>query len=156
MPATPSRLTRRSRPVASRCTATSRSAAAWAASTRSGRPSRAPVSASAAIARPFQAATTLSSRSGCGRRSRRCNSLARNAFHRCAESGSARTSRLSRSVEAPRSNVPDGVTRVSSATYAASSSPSSSTQLTGRPDVGVALDAVRDAVRAAQPGVGVQ
>ena len=48
-----------------------------AAATQSGSSNKAPASASAAIARPFQAATTLSSRVGCGRSSRAALSLAR-------------------------------------------------------------------------------
>ena len=62
-PATPSRETRSSRP-SRRCTSARNSPHRTAASTRSGAPSSVPASTSPLIARPFQAATTLSSRAG--------------------------------------------------------------------------------------------
>ena len=69
---------------------------------RSSRPSRRPASTREAMARPFQAATTLSSRAGRTRSSRAASSRRRTSDQRPASSGSA----SSWSVDEPCSNVP--------------------------------------------------
>ncbi len=114
-----------------------------AASSNSDSSSATPASASAVIAQPFHAVTTLSSRPGCGRLARAASSAARTRSNRSGSSGSAGSC----STELPCSKVPASVTPKSSAAQAPSSSPSTSRQLGGRPDVGQALHPV---------GVGVQ
>ena len=79
------------------------------------------------MARPFQAATTLSSRAGCGRLARASSRAVRTRAHRAGSSGSWR----SWSVEAPCSNVPASVTVSSPAAHAPSSGPSTSVSWPG-------------------------
>ena len=98
-----------------------------AASRYSVRPSATDASASAVIAKPFHAVTTLSSRPGCGRASLASSSAARTRSKRSAESGSSGR----RSTELPCSNVPPVVTAKTSAAQLPSSSPSTSRNCCG-------------------------
>ena len=100
------------------------------------RPAATPASASDAIASPFHAATTLSSRAGRVRVARAASSRARTDSQRSGSSGSASSWR----VDAPCSNVPASVTSSSRAAQAPSSSPSTSSSWAGRPHVEPALD----------------
>ena len=114
-----------------------------AASRNSGRPSATLASASAVIASPFHAVTTLSSRPGCGRVSRAASSAVRTRSNRSASSGSAGSC----STELPCSNVPPSVTLKSVCGPTPVVVAQHLAQLRGRPHVGQALAAV---------GVGVQ
>ena len=102
-----------------------------------------PASASAAIARPFHAVTTLSSRAGCGRIERAANNRVRQSAHRAGSSGSARSCR----VDVPCSKVPASVTS-SSCGGRRPVGPEHFGQLRRRPHVGRALDAVGVGVKA--------
>ena len=79
------------------------------------------------MSQPFQAATTLSSRPGCGRFAREASSVSRSCAHRFGSPGSAGSC----SVDAPSSNVPADVTRQSPATHAPSATPSTSVSSAG-------------------------
>ena len=92
---------------------------------------------------PFQAVTTLSSRTGCGRRSRAASSAARTRRQRAASSGSAGSC----SVDEPCSKVPLRRHLEQLRGPCAVHLPEHLDQLGGRPGVGQALDAV---------GVGVE
>ena len=130
-------------PAVDDCRSTIARAHRVAASRNSGRSSATPASASAVIASPFHAVTTLSSRPGCGRVRRAASSAARTRSNRSASSGSS----SSCSTELPCSKVPSSVTSKSSAAQRPSSSPRDLAQLRGRPHVGQPLATV---------GVGVQ
>lgn len=90
--------------------------------TRSGSARITPASASAPIASPFQAVTTLSSRAGCGRSARARSRAARTRFHQAGSSGRSAVAASS----CRPSNVPESVTLSSAAARAPSAAPSAS------------------------------
>lgn len=106
------------------------SAAVTAAATYDGSPRSVPASHKPLMARPFHAATTLSSRAGRGRSSRASSSRARTSESRACSPGLVGKSR-SWSVEVPCSNVPSSVTPKTFAAHAPRSWPSASTSCSG-------------------------
>jgi hypothetical protein len=125
-PTLPPRLVRRSRPSTT-CSSTIAEAHAVAALSNSGSPNATEASASAVIAKPFQAVTTLSSRPGCGRVRRAAVSAARTRSNRSVSSGSTGNC----STELPCSKVPASVTWKTVAAQRPSSSPSTSRNWAG-------------------------
>ena len=103
------------------------------------------------MASPFQAATTLSSRAGCGRASRAASRAARTRSHRPSSSGSTGSC----SVDAPCSKVPAGGDLQQGGGPLAVVRAEHLDQLRRRPGVRQSLDAVRVGVqRRGEPALG--